>query len=279
MITSVAAIITDLINYTLIEMPNEQDKVLSMLISFTKHRYLRTNEGKNLPISTPSLRRNPSPIPITRTLNLLLLGIEESGKSTLLATLGGTNNPNCKPTLGFRPMSLKYNEDVTIKLNDVGGKERIRGIWENYYHDSHGIIFVLDSSCSNEKFLETIFVAKTALNHNFLKSKPLLIICNKEDMSESRSIAVVREAFNFVEQSDEFHIVKTSIHPRRALSVFERDRTIDEAIEWTIETILRQVDHIEERIMKDTKEVNILRRKKQVSFLHVKKMRNECSEK
>jgi small GTP-binding protein len=270
LITSIAAIVTDLINQVLKIMPHE-DGVLSLLISLIKTRYpsnfMNTKDQiKTLTISYPTCKITSEPGTNTSKLSLLILGIEDSGKSTLLATLGGSKDPNCKPTLGFRPMSLRYSDKVTIKLNDLGGQKRIRGVWENYYHDSHGIIFVLDSSCSKEKFEETISVAKSALGHRFLQGKPLLVICNKKDRPETKSVEAVKEHIKCITQSDsQILVIKTSIHPKLSCTNNGRDKTINNAIEWIIECVLQQAQEIEERINRDKEEVDMFRRKRQVS--------------
>ena len=269
-ITSIAAIVTDLINQVLKIMPH-QDNAISLLISLIETRHPSnllskpTDPNKSLTNAYANCKITPEPNIITRTLNLLILGIEDSGKSTLLAALGGSKDPSCKTTLGFRPISLRYNDKITIRLNDVGGQKRIRGIWENYYQDSHGIIFVLDASCSKEKLDETVSVAKSSLSHRFLQGKPLLVICNKEDRPEVRPIEAVKENLHFLPKSDKVLFIKTSIHPKRSYTYKGRDNTIDNAIEWIIARILDQVEEIEERISNDRKEVYMLRRKRKVS--------------
>lgn len=38
-----------------------------------------------------------------------------------------------------------YSEGFDIVVYDLGGGERIRDIWENYYAEVHGVIFVVDT--------------------------------------------------------------------------------------------------------------------------------------
>lgn len=37
-------------------------------------------------------------------------------------------------------------EKTHLRLWDLGGQENLRTLWESYYNDAHGIVFVVDSS-------------------------------------------------------------------------------------------------------------------------------------
>ena len=49
------------------------------------------------------------------------------------------------PTLGFNIKTLEYR---SFKLNvwDVGGQQTIRSYWRNYYEQTDGLMFVIDSA-------------------------------------------------------------------------------------------------------------------------------------
>lgn len=49
------------------------------------------------------------------------------------------------PTLGFTINTLKY-KDYTINLWDIGGQTTIRSYWRNYFEQTDGVIWVVDSS-------------------------------------------------------------------------------------------------------------------------------------
>uniref|UniRef100_A0A158P5V4 ADP-ribosylation factor family protein n=1 Tax=Angiostrongylus cantonensis TaxID=6313 RepID=A0A158P5V4_ANGCA len=70
-------------------------------------------------------------------------------------------------TNGFSMIDMEYDDDFHIKVYDLGGHERIRDIWTNYFAEVHGIIYVVD--ISNE--------GRTA-------SKPLLVVLNKRKPTE-----------------------------------------------------------------------------------------------
>lgn len=203
-------------------------------------------------------------------LVFLLVGLQNSGKTTLVSVLKGQNNPNCRPSLGFRPISLTYKEGITVKLYDLGGGEKIRGIWANYYHDVHGVIYVVDSSCSAEEMQDNISVAKLTLGHKFLQGKPLLVINNKIDKAGSKPVDFMVEKLNLVVSGGDTgttHILATSLHPVYARNNGKPDPNIDTALEWLIHKAIANVTELNERIAEDSEEVKALKAKKQVRFI------------
>lgn len=115
------------------------------------------------------------------------------------------------PTVGFTVESFTTK---TLKFNafDMSGQGRYRSLWEHYYKDCHGIIFVIGELCSqcqiaslrqysatSVRFLllsdssdkMRIVVAKDELDlilrHQEIVSKrvPILFFANKMDMREA----------------------------------------------------------------------------------------------
>ena len=67
---------------------------------------------------------------------------------------------------------------------DVGGQERIRGLWKHYYEGTEGLIFVIDS---NDR--DRVDVAREELHHllkqDQLRNAHLLVYANKQDLPNS----------------------------------------------------------------------------------------------
>ena len=78
-------------------------------------------------------------------MRLLILGLDNAGKTTLLKKFSGQNTDEISPTLGFNIKTLAYQ---LFKLNcwDVGGQATIRSYWRNYFQQTDGLIWVVDSS-------------------------------------------------------------------------------------------------------------------------------------
>lgn len=86
--------------------------------------------------------------------------------------------------MGFNIKTLPYElaEDNTFQLHlwDVGGQSSIRAYWRNYFEQTEGLIWVVDSTdrfrleqCREE-------LAKL-LHHERLAGASLLILANKQD--------------------------------------------------------------------------------------------------
>lgn len=240
---------------------NENDRKRGLTLLEAKQFLLTNSEKKTESTNISLYEEKSSPIKLV----FLLAGLNNSGKSTLVSVLKGQNNPNCKPSMGFRPISLKYNEMITVKVYDLGGGDKIRGIWNNYYHDVHGVIYVVDSACSQVEFRKTVDVAKSTLGHKFLQGKPLLVISNKVDKSESKPIDFVREKLNLVIlEGGMTHILSTSLHPLYGRDCYrgKPDPNIDKALEWLIQKAVSNINELNERIADDSEEIKALRLKK-----------------
>ncbi|KAG5185132.1 ADP-ribosylation factor family-domain-containing protein [Tribonema minus] len=113
---------------------------------------------------------------------LLLLGLDGSGKTTLLRTLQGDPAPRTQPTVGFAPATLALTPALRVKLYDLGGGARIRGIWQNYFQDCHAVVWMLDASAEGaERWHEARALFLETMAHPYLVQKPVLVLCNKAD--------------------------------------------------------------------------------------------------
>merc|ERR1712084_100263 len=76
---------------------------------------------------------------------ILVLGLDNSGKTTILKALSEENISTIMPTQGFNIKSLTQDG---FKLNvwDIGGQKAIRPYWKNYYENTDGMVYVVDSS-------------------------------------------------------------------------------------------------------------------------------------
>ena len=56
----------------------------------------------------------------------------------------GEDIHSISPTVGFNIKTLDYN-GFSLNLWDVGGQKSIRTYWRNYFEQTDGIIWVVDS--------------------------------------------------------------------------------------------------------------------------------------
>ncbi|XP_041706079.1 ADP-ribosylation factor-like protein 3 isoform X3 [Coregonus clupeaformis] len=86
-------------------------------------------------------------------VRLLLLGLDNAGKTTLLKQLASEDVSHITPTQGF---NIKSMQSQGFKLNvwDIGGQRKIRPYWRNYFENTDVLIYVIDSS-DRKRFEET----------------------------------------------------------------------------------------------------------------------------
>lgn len=119
-----------------------------------------------------------------KEFNILVIGLDNSGKSTLLNNLKPNDKKeiNINPTVGFNSEKINFK---TLNLNffDMSGQGRYRNLWEHYYRESDAIVFVIDSS-DRMRLVVANEELNDVLNHSEIKDKniPLLIIANKKDI-------------------------------------------------------------------------------------------------
>uniref|UniRef100_A0A3B4YK36 ADP-ribosylation factor-like 6 n=1 Tax=Seriola lalandi dorsalis TaxID=1841481 RepID=A0A3B4YK36_SERLL len=81
-----------------------------------------------------------------KEVNVLCLGLDNSGKTTIINQLKPTNTQaqEIVPTIGFNIEKFK-SSSLSFTVFDMSGQSRYRNLWEHYYKESHAIIFVIDS--------------------------------------------------------------------------------------------------------------------------------------
>ncbi|XP_040054140.1 ADP-ribosylation factor-like protein 3 [Gasterosteus aculeatus] len=122
------------------------------------------------------LKRSPE-----REVRLLLLGLDNSGKTTLLKQLAEEDISHIAPTQGF---NIKSVQSSGFKLNvwDIGGQPKVRPYWKNYFENTDVLIYVIDSS-DRKTLEETSLELFELLEEEKLAAVPLLIFANKQDLA------------------------------------------------------------------------------------------------
>eukprot|EP00057_Strongylocentrotus_purpuratus_P008780 XP_011663254.1 PREDICTED: LOW QUALITY PROTEIN: ADP-ribosylation factor-like protein 3 [Strongylocentrotus purpuratus] len=123
----------------------------------------------------------------TRELRVLLLGLDNAGKTTILKFLSNESHDNISPTQGFNIKSVNANG---LKLNvwDIGGQRKLRPYWKNYIQSTDVLIYVIDS-CDRDRFEETGLELQDLLEEEPLQGTPVLIYANKQDLLGAASPA------------------------------------------------------------------------------------------
>ena len=89
-----------------------------------------------------------------------------------------------RPTLGMNLYKFDAHAcRAKVRLMDLGGSPQMRNLWERYYNDIHGIVFVIDVSqhASVAKLMEARAYYRCMLDDESLTNVPVLIFANKID--------------------------------------------------------------------------------------------------
>jgi len=75
----------------------------------------------------------------------LMLGLDAAGGRTVLCKLRTGGRDTTIPTIGFSATTLKCRGSH-MDAYGVGGPDRIRALWRHYFHNTQGLVFVVDSN-------------------------------------------------------------------------------------------------------------------------------------
>ncbi|KAI9652563.1 MAG: Arf GTPase arl1 [Trizodia sp. TS-e1964] len=180
-----------------------------------------------------------------KEIRILILGLDNAGKTTLLYRLKVTNNyilcishnqlkhrsskigevVTTTPTIGFNVESVTYKN---LNLNDLGGQTSIRPYWRCYYANTAAVIFVIDST-DIERLSTASDELAAMLNEDELKDAALLVFANKQDQPGAKGAGEISEALKLGELQDRnWSIVACSAVDGQG---------INEGMDWMVQTV------------------------------------------
>eukprot|EP01059_Diplonema_ambulator_P015436 TRINITY_DN26571_c0_g1_i1.p1 TRINITY_DN26571_c0_g1~~TRINITY_DN26571_c0_g1_i1.p1 ORF type:complete len:186 (+),score=41.31 TRINITY_DN26571_c0_g1_i1:50-607(+) len=170
-----------------------------------------------------------------RKTNILMVGLDAAGKTTILYKLKLDQKDEevvTTPTVGFNLEVIKYR-NLKLVIRDVGGQDKLRRLWRNYYEGSDAVIFVIDSND-----IDRIPLAKEELHKlmsdDHLKNALLLIYANKQDQPNALSTSNL--ATQLDTQSIQTKGFNVFIQPSVALTC----EGIFEGLDWLANSLKRQ---------------------------------------
>ncbi|ORY43372.1 ARF/SAR superfamily [Rhizoclosmatium globosum] len=142
---------------------------------------------------------------IKRKVNILLVGLDNAGKSTIINGLKVSAVPQTEvvPTVGFNVETFSTQHRLTFTVFDMSGQGKYRDLWEYYYPDVEAIVFVIDASdkiraCVARDELETMLQNKVLRDRKI----PILFFANKMDVEGGMSPSECSGALGLEEIKD-----------------------------------------------------------------------------
>lgn len=80
-----------------------------------------------------------------KEVRILILGLDNAGKTTILYRLQADEIEQTVPTIGFNVETVQY-KNIKFQVWDLGGQTSIRPYWRCYYPNTDAIIYVVDSA-------------------------------------------------------------------------------------------------------------------------------------
>lgn len=100
-----------------------------------------------------------------------------------------------------------------INFWDLGGQQDLQSIWERYYPECHGIVFVVDSTDSKRLeecrdtfgkntmcfffcLVVTHWNIERIITNDQVEGVPILMLANKQDVDGALRVEEIKEVFN-----------------------------------------------------------------------------------
>ena len=111
---------------------------------------------------------------------------------------------------------------------DIGGQKAIRPYWKNYYDNTDGIVFVVDSS-DEERLSEFVEELTALLQEEGLEKVPLLVYANKQSLQFALEADEIMNTLQLMQiQNRTWNIQACSALTKEGLS---------EGMEWLVKSI------------------------------------------
>ena len=123
---------------------------------------------------------------------IIILGIQNAGKTTILYRLSIGQLVKTTPTIGSNVEEISYN-NVKLQAWDLGGQESTRSIWDVYFVNTDAIIYVVDSHDETYDDSKTQFYK--LLKNEALKNAVILIYANKQDLPGAKNVGEIIQIY------------------------------------------------------------------------------------
>ncbi|KAI9025007.1 ADP-ribosylation factor-like 2-like protein [Phycomyces nitens] len=127
-----------------------------------------------------------------KEMRILMLGLDNAGKTTILKRINGEPIDTISPTLGFNIKTLEH-EAYKLNIWDVGGQKSIRSYWRNYFEQTDALVWVVDSA-DRLRMQDCKQELSSLLQEERLAGATLLVFANKQDLSGALSEQDIRMA-------------------------------------------------------------------------------------
>jgi len=127
----------------------------------------------------------------TTPVRLLMLGLDAAGKTTILYKMKLNETVNTIPTIGFNVETLNY-KNLEFSCWDIGGQFKLRNLWQHYFDNTQGLIYVVDSN-DEERIAESAEALAMVIHEESMRDVPILVYANKMDLPNALTVPQISE--------------------------------------------------------------------------------------
>lgn len=159
----------------------------------------------------------------SKQAQMLILGLDASGKTTILNRLKFNTNAVTVPTIGFNTETIEFG-NLKFVAFDIGGQDNIRRLWYHYFDKTDAVVFVVDSADTNRFYLAKKEL-HTLMNNPLLSHCPFLVFANKQDLPRAATTSQLTNALDL-------YSISKRVQWKVCESVGTSGMGIDEGFSW-----------------------------------------------
>lgn len=160
-----------------------------------------------------------------KEMRILMLGLDNAGKTTIVRKIMNEDVNEVSPTLGFIIKTIDY-EGYKLNIWDVGGQKTLRTYWKNYFEKTDTLIWVVDAT-DRERLADCRHELKGLLLQERLMGASLLVFQNKSDVPGCMAEDDIRGGL----QLDSIRTHKWHILPCSAMT----GENLQEGLRWVVQ--------------------------------------------
>jgi small GTP-binding protein len=166
-----------------------------------------------------------------KQVKILLLGLDNAGKTTTLYKITMNEVVLTAPTVGYNVEQRSYG-NVNFVMWDLGGQDSARATWSSYFPTAGtacALVIVADSTDKSRLPILRIELERLLMAEE-LKGSPVLVFANKQDLKGALNAAELSETLGLPAIRDRaWHI-----QPSCALT----GQGLDAGMQWLAQTVV-----------------------------------------